>query len=176
MLATCKPHLAMLAGLSLLMPQTLAMAAEPGPASAAQTAPTSIDVVTSPEGFFWGRVVDPQGIGLAGQRLGLMQGSRQVAMLTTDGQGYFAVKASTGVYGMVLGGQAYVCRVWSPGAAPPAARQAVLLVIGQRTVRGQGLYERMAQRPFLTYACIAAVITVPIAVLGNDKDDEPASR
>jgi hypothetical protein len=119
--------------------------------------------------------VDPQGAGLAGQRVTLVQGDRPVAVADTNDGGYFALRAGTGMYAITVAGGMHFCRVWNASVAPPAARQGVLIVVGGPTVRGQGWYEAMAQRPMLTYTLIAAAIVVPVATLGAT-DHHPASQ
>jgi hypothetical protein len=157
-----------LACIGLLLPGPVFAEVLPGPASAF-TIPAVTDVQLDPQGSLRGMVLNPQGIPLAKIPLVLRRGPEEVARTSTDPLGRFSVAGLRGgTYQLVAGGYAKLFRVWTARSAPPQAKQAALLVVGDDVLRGQQpLGEFLCSDCVLCTALVAAAIAIPIAVYNS---------
>lgn len=167
-----------------------AMAAPPG------QAPLVADVALADGGVFSGQVVDAQGHAVAGAQVAIAAQGREAGRMVADADGRFSfANLKGGVYELATPAGREVYRLWSPRTAPPAARQAVLVVMGSEAVRGQyapppmpivatgppgmpqpGPFSKAANwvsnHPFITAGIVATAIAVPVAVAVTDEDDD----
>ena len=128
-----------------------------------------IDVTLSQGGMLIGQVVDPQGMPLCNVAVSVRSQGQEVARATTDARGYFGVRGLRGgVYEVAAAEGHGIYRLWTPGSAPPACQQGVLMVAGQDMVRGQMPFcDSMCcwlSSPWVVGAIVATAIAVPIAV------------
>ena len=150
-----------------------------GRAADAQATPTAApagriaiaDVALRPGGVLNGQVVDASGRPRAGAPVWLVQADRPVATALTDANGYFAFQnLPGGAYVLVAGQNQVVCRLWSPGTAPPSAQSATLIVCGEAPVRGQqGPLGCWMTNPWVLGGIAATAITVPIVLFNQHK-------
>lgn len=167
--------------LGLLLPPSVAAAAEQPPAAMADKTDRIVDVALDSEGAFRGRVVDRQGRAISAARVVLLQEDRQIVSTKTNTNGDFAVAGIRGgVYLVAAANGMAICRVWVPGTAPPPAKQGVLIASDDGAVRGQytrldALADWITEHPILSYTFLAAVIAVPIAVIDHNRDKAPES-
>lgn len=97
-----------------------------------------VDVALHEGGLLKGQVIDVQGNPQADTSVALWRRGEHVGDAQTDAEGHFALAGlGSGVYQLKTAEGAGVCRLWAPGAAPPAAHEAVLLISGNEVVRGQ---------------------------------------
>jgi hypothetical protein len=90
-----------------------------------------------------------------------------VGSAVTGPEGRFEIAGlKGGFYSLVVEEQSHACRAWKPGAAPPCARNEVLLVCESLTVRGQ-----VPRRPILFFIPIAAALGLYIGV--KEREDLP---
>lgn len=104
----------------------------------------------------------------------LMKGLEIAGVTKTQADGSFAINSVTpGVYELVSEKSTSVYRVWTPRMAPPAAKDAALLVESNTIVRGQ---EWSPLRRVLILSGIIGASGVIGGVIGyNLKDDDSAS-
>ncbi len=164
--------------LGLILPATVLQAARPWASMARRCdkQPTKAfisDVELDADGALHGVVVDMHGTPLAKTVVGIRQGNRQAAKTTTDALGQFSAgKLRGGVYEVIAGQQARLVRAWAADTAPPGARKATLIVVGDSVVRGQLPLENFcASDTFVVAGLVAAVIAIPIAM----NQSKPAS-
>jgi len=125
-----------------------------------------------------GQVVDAQNNGLPKVKVTLGSGRKQLAVGTTDANGYFAFSGlqTSGVYQITAAEGFGVYRVWTSKTAPPSAQQAALIVSGNQIVRGQafarGMRDALAN-PWIVGSLVAAAIAIPVAV--HNADRRPSS-
>lgn len=130
----------------ICLPQGLLLAAD-SPVAPKQASVTKVvasaDVRLSSGGTLSGRVVDHTGNALEGAEVVVRQGKAEVARAVTDDSGLWVVKnLSNGVYQASSGATTGQFRVWGETAAPPAAKDHALLVMGENGARGQfGSYD-----------------------------------
>ena len=179
-----------LAVAGLLAPTSLLTAADPPqPVSAPVPAPvasTPTDVELAPGGVFVVKLVDQQGVALAGEPVVVSRFDRQVAQAVTGQDGSFQVGSLVaGIYVVQAPQAAATYRLWEAGTAPPAAPQTVMLVSGGQTVRGQihrkalvwprvnriGIGRTVVRSPWFIAGAIGTSIALPIGL----KNDEPTS-
>jgi hypothetical protein len=146
------------------------------------------DVALQQGGTFSGQVLDQQGSPLANAALVLTSG-KEKWQTQTDREGRFRL---SGLHGSVcqihVGNQAHLVRLWAPGAAPPIARDELLLVDQPiDLIRGQtmadpgfaqtvGRWKRGLANPLIFTGIVATSIAVPVAVFNaNQDEDAPAS-
>ena len=116
----------------LFSESTQAAERQPQPAASRKL----IDVSLGDGGQLSGVVHDGNGAPKVNAPLALIQNQREVARVTTDDQGRFAINGVRGGTYVVASGQhSNIYRAWAPGTAPPAARRQVLLQVGP-VVRG----------------------------------------
>jgi len=159
-----------------------AMAAPPGHGS-----PVA-DVALAEGGVLAGQLVDAQGVALAGAPIVLASHGQELARTTAGVDGAFSFAGLRGgVYELATPAGREVYRLWTPGTAPPAARQGVLVVAPGDAVRGQyappplppapqpgpigTAANWVSNHPFITAGIVATAIAVPVAIAVNDDDD-----
>lgn len=146
---------ATLAALGMLAPNTPVVAS--GKPAVQRAAVAVVDVALNAAGELNGQVLDGAGAPVAGAQVTLRQGEQVAARTVSDDQGAFQLaNLKGGVYHVAAGQQSAVYRVWPARTAPPAARDAILLV-SDDAVRGQDGYIDP-----LSVAIVAGVVTTAI--------------
>jgi hypothetical protein len=186
--------LALLACLGILIsgPALEAATAESGPSRLAAGPFTAApDVALDAEGTLHGQVVDVQGNPLGKTAVAVRHRDREVARTVSDESGRFRLSGLRGgLHEIVVGQSATVCRAWAPNTAPPSARPAALVVLGDQHVLGQCGPQGCAPQSCCPQACnrlkcwlahplvicgiIAAAVAIPVAIHNCD-DDDPRS-
>ncbi len=165
--------LAWLAVMGMAMPIPALSAAErPAPPR-----PAMSDIALTPDGTLQGQVLSPQGVGTPGLHVAVSSGSRQLASTVTGKDGRFQIRGlKGGVLTLTTGQTQSAVRVWTAKAAPPAARDNVLLVAGQSQALGQSWsgFKKVATNPWVIAGVVAAAVAIPVAIHNAD-DDDPAS-
>ena len=174
----------MLACLSLASPSIQRSQAAP---PQAQRTVDSRDLRLDTEGRLRGQLVDRQGNPLSHAWVTLQSHGELLSHVQTNEHGEFQfVGLRGGVYQVGGPDVAAVYRAWTTNTAPPASKDAVLLVTGD-ALRGQtycpprqmglgaghygGAIMRTLNNPWIIGGAIAAGIAVPIAISNNDDDD-----
>lgn len=141
------------------------------PAATPQS-PISRDITLGAGGRMDGVLLDRQGMPLAGMPVMLLQNDREVASVTTDAAGRFAITGLRGgQYNLATLDAMTPCRLWSEGTAPPSAKP-TLQVYGGDLARGQMFRARnIITSPTVIGAGIGTAIAVPLALHNR----EPAS-
>lgn len=167
--------LVVLAVIGMLMPVA--------PASAQESAPAPAHVVRDVElgygGLLIGRLLDANGRPLAGVEVTITSGNKPLATTHSDAEGVFAVSnLRGGVHSIATAENLQVCRLWTPGTAPPQAPKSIDLVNDASVVRGQygpppgNRFIRSAKvwatNPFVVGGVVAAAIAIPVALSDND--------
>lgn len=137
-----------------------------------------MDVALQDNGSLVGQVTSDQGQPLAGTPVLIMQRGKEIARVSTDQHGAFAVQdLHGGVYQVASVGQQGVFRLWAPHTAPPVARQG-LAFQADHVVRAQGEASSFSKftgwvknHPLMTGGIIAAAIAIPLVIDDNDDDD-----
>jgi hypothetical protein len=170
----------------------MSMALLIGPAQSAESAKAkSIDVALRNGGILIGQVVDSDGQSLPGTEIVLSSGGKEIGRCQTGKEGWFQVGGlKGGSIEVAAAGTTGNCRVWSPGTAPPAAQQGLLVVAESDVVRGQhmtgraprrgygrggngGLLGLMIDHPLVTAGAVGAAIAVPLAVSNDESPSSP---
>lgn len=162
---------ALVASLGMLLPR-VALA---GPAHfepqdrAGSSVPSEIsqvlDVALDAAGILHGQVTDQHGAPLARVNVTVTQQQQQVGATTTDSNGWFGVGGLRGgVYQIEAAQSQATWRVWAPGAAPPSAQRAAMIVAGGDTLRGQSGARRFVIPTLILAGLIGTAIAVPIAI------------
>lgn len=133
------------------------------------------DVRLTSEGQLTGLLVDTKGHGLAHESIELRRHDA-VLMTTTAIDGRFIVENVVGgTYEILYLGDRRTLRVWTPQAAPPLARNRLLLAAEDTVVRGQQpLGEALLSDPILLGGVLTGIVAVPI-IVHNAKDNASAS-
>jgi len=170
-----------LAALGTMLPAPQLQAAEnKAPLKIERTNATVIDISMSTEGVFAGRVIDHTGTPVKGAEVVISQSGKEVAKLTSDERGAFAVSGlRSGVYEVASGKTSGSFRVWSESAAPAAAKEQALVILGENGTRG-GMGGMGGGTILLGAAVVATVIISAIALgkinnLQDDVDNIPKS-
>ncbi len=163
---------AAVATLGMVLPQTV---------FAGQPVRPSNDVALGPGGLLTGQVVDENGVAQAGVPVVVQQGQQLVVRTATDDHGQFLAQGLRGGQHQIVtpaGPVAY--RFWAANTAPPAAKDAAIVVANREVVRGQMGYGPggawlgwVRAHPYITAGVIGAAIAIPLAVA--DDDWEPSS-
>ena len=163
----------------MLIPQAALAAAPNGPASPAGQGGTRVqssvirDIALRPGGVLVGQIVTVEGTAQAKAPVSLQQNGKELVRTVTDANGLYAIKGLRGgVYHVVSRQTVETYRLWSPDTAPPAAKDAALMVEGNGVVRGQ-LFGGILANPWVLTAVIATAIAVPIAI--SNKSNGPSS-
>jgi hypothetical protein len=136
-----------------------------------------MDVALQDNSSLLGQVTSDQGQPLAGTPVLIMQRGKEIARVSTDQNGDFAVQnLHGGIYQVVSIGQQGVFRLWAPHTAPPVARQA-LAFQADHVIRAQGEANTFTKftswvknHPLMTGGIIATAIAIPF-LIDNDDDD-----
>ncbi len=165
-----------IAMMGVLTPTPLVHAETPPLRPAASQIP---DVRLDAQRRFHGVVVDGQGQVLTGAKVVLTRTGEQTKPAwshetATDRHGRFQFEScSGGTYRLETSAGVYLCRLWTPNAAPPAAAPSLLVVNDNRVERGQRpIGEIFHSDPLLMATIVAAAIAIPIAV-HKSRDDSP---
>lgn len=163
----------------LLLLATSSPLSFPGTANSAQPAPViapAIDVELNRDGLLTGRVVDARGGAIAEEDVTVIGREDIVSHVKTDREGYFRVpNMQAGVFRLVSKNVVQVCRVWSPGTAPPAAHKSALMVAKGEVAAGQVTPLRYwLANPHVIGGIAAIGIVVPI-VAHNIRQDRGGS-
>ncbi len=148
----------------LLMPQALMAAA---PANVKIN-----DVALGNGGTLLGQVVDPQGLGVAGAQVVVLQQGQKPVQTVADKTGMFQVVGLKGGTAQVAttGGQ-NVYRLWAANTAPATAKHSALLLSNGSVVRGQ----MQGMGGWLLPALAAGGIIAGVAVATSNTSSTPAS-
>ncbi|MCL4207671.1 MAG: carboxypeptidase regulatory-like domain-containing protein [Pirellulaceae bacterium] len=167
-----KMLLAWLAVSGWLLPITPARADSPPVASASR--PVIHDVRLDSRGSLQGRMIDLDGQPAPQESLELLRNGQIVAQTVSgaDGQFEFA-QVPAGVYQIRFGSYMVVCRVWTEGAAPPAAKGQLTVLSSPPLVRGQQPASEIFRNPLFIGLIVAAAIAIPVAV-HNSRSDSPS--
>jgi len=171
---------------------TLVLALASAPAAAAETAvpvapaerPRAIDVELRPEGVLLGQLVSASGAPRGDARVKLTTPDGREALAKTNDEGAFAFRGVRGVATLQTDKSLAVVRGWAPGAAPPSATPAVLMVEQDGVARGQHYVgsgtqtffdrsKRLFANPLFVAGVVGTAVAIPVAI-AND-DDDPAS-
>jgi hypothetical protein len=126
----------------LLVPQfpTVSAAEVPPVAAGARNAsPVAIlDVALTKDNVLRGQLVNGQGAPKAGAQVLVGDLGNVVAKGVTGEQGFFAIRLNNGgVYTISDGETTALVRVWTALAAPPVAKQGILMVSDRNVTRGE---------------------------------------
>lgn len=155
------------------------------PMSDKQRQSLAVDVALQPEGMLIGQLVASTGKPQADAEVKLMLADGREAVAKTNKDGGFAFKGVRGVAHLQTDNAAILVRSWAPGAAPPSATPAVLLIEGQDFVRGQrpagpvaqgfvSHSKRLLANPLFVAGVVGTAVAIPVAIHNAD-DDDPAS-
>ena len=166
--------LAALSVLSMCLPASALAQVGPAPT------PTVTDVALGPGGYLSGQLMDSHGVPLAKVLVSLQDDQgREVASVTTDEQGRFAVQGVRGgVHQLVTPQGRWFYRLWTPETAPPSAQQGALMVTGDETVRGAAPHSGLKfwyTNPLVIGGLVATAIAVPVALTASHHH-RPASN
>ncbi len=132
---------------------------------------TLVDVALTKDSALQGQLVDRQGTPKTNTKVRLMSGANVLGEAVTDEQGAFRVDVERGgVYSLSDGQATALVRVWTHQAAPPSAKNAVLMVSDSSLTRaalGNGGLDSVIGW--------AAIIGVTAAVIWAVVDDEDGS-
>lgn len=170
-----------LATLGTVCPNLPVLADNPGataaaPAAKSVAAGTLPDITLGNGGTLSGRVVDHTGKVIEGAAVSLKQGNKEIAKTVTSKEGLYSFKnLKGGVYQVGSGNTEGTFRVWSEKAAPPAAKQHALLVMGENGARGQ--FGGVDPLQVLLIGGVAAAVIISAITLNkvNDIPTKPAS-
>ena len=150
--------------LGLLVPAQLFAAS---PIDSSSQTPEVLDIALQEDGVLAGQVLGTNGQPRAAVPVSLRHAGQEIALVSTDQNGYFAVQGvRSGLHSIMASDAVGNYRVWNADSAPPAAQPAALLVSDSDVVRGQGVAETLSN-PIVIGAIIATAIAVPVA-LSND--------
>ena len=159
-----------LAGASLLAPHAAALAASPVSSTTKPTVQTAsiLDVSLSERGSLRGQVVDVQGAPVVRAAVSVQAAGRQVAATTTNDRGQFAVNnLRGGNYTITAGNSTGVYRLWTANAAPPAAKQGLLMVSGRQIARAQGVAGFGSRTGLIVLGTAAGIVTAGVITQEN---------
>ena len=133
--------------------------------------PAINDVELMAGGLLAGQVIDAVGQPQMGQVIVVRQPGREPITAHSDQRGQFRLNGlRAGLCRIEYGETLVACRCWSPRTAPPAARQELLLTMGESIERGQRPIADLFCGPVLIGLIIAAAIAIPIAVHNSRND------
>ena len=125
-----------------------------------------LDLELAEGGVLRGEVWGSQGHAQIATDVVLWRDDEMIARDRTDTDGKFRFRGLRGGrYRITAADSVLPCRAWRQGAAPPGARESILLVANMYSARGQQpINEVFCFNPFLMGTVIAAAIAIPIAV------------
>jgi hypothetical protein len=145
------------------------------PPACSQRATIIRDVALREGGILHGSILDGTGRALPDTPVQVRRGDVVVATARTDARGHFAAPNLTGgVHQVTTPSGAAVYRLWTPGAAPPAAAQSALVLPEGGVVRGQAGGMSAWVAPAVSAAVIATAAGITVAIATGD-DCPPAS-
>ncbi len=131
------------------------------------------DVSLHGNGELHGQILDPQGRPLALAEVAILQQQRLVGRARTDVTGRFAIGGlKPGAYQLQSAAGVQAVRIWASQTAPPAAKQAVLLVSDGQAARAQMNYR--AYGPAIRGAIAGGLVT-GLTYWAIDHNDDDAS-
>ncbi len=171
-----------LGALAVCMPSSL-MAAVPSQRGAVATSTAALpgavvdDVALAGGGRLQGLVLDPRRVPQAGVCVVLRRSGRQVGRVVTGSAGEFALTGLRGgLYQLVTPWSSRLVRLWTPGTAPPSARQAAVLVVPHTVVRGQSPRpKRFSSDALLLGTIVTAGASIPWIINGSRSNDTSGS-
>lgn len=124
------------------------------------------DIAQDSAGRLRGHVLDLEARPVGGVDVVAVRDGEIAARTMTDEWGQFAfAELRPGSYQLVAAGGQQLCRVWTHDAAPPVAREAVLIVAGGEVIRAQFCPDNCFGPKFwIAAAIIAAAVAIPVAV------------
>lgn len=140
------------------------------------------DIRLQPGGVLLGALVNERGRAVRDTPVAVYHNHNEVVRTVSNNRGRFLVRGLRGgVYRLVTPHAVAICRAWSPGTAPPAARKAIIVVTSP-TIRAQ--YDpavppgpgpqhpvaRLLTNPGVVGTLVATAIAVPLII---DNDDAP---
>lgn len=126
-------------------------------------------------GGLGGQVVNASAAPIQDSKLELRQNGKVLATTASDRTGTFSfANVRPGVYQVVVNQGGVACRVWSHDAAPPAAKEKLLIVSDPAVMRGQQPARALLTNPLFVGVVVAAAIAIPLAV-HNANDDQSGS-
>ncbi len=148
----------------------------PPAALAATPVNAANDVALRSGGLLVGQVVDQQGVAKANTIVAVRYANQEIVRTTTDANGVFAAKGLRGgEYQLLTLDGASQCRLWAPETAPPAAKNAALVVSGNHVARGNhhggGVVSWAKAHPYITAGAIGTAIAVPLVLADDDWDN-----
>jgi hypothetical protein len=163
-----------LATAGLMVPQLgyagVAEASSPEIAAAPQQVQI-VDIALDGNHLLRGQLVDRQGIGKSDCQVRLLNGREVVGEAVTDHQGVFGVPVERGgMYTLSDGEASAMVRVWTQQAAPPSAKDSVLMVSDPELARG-----RLGRGGLDTLIGWAAILGVTAAVIWAVTDRKDGS-
>jgi hypothetical protein len=154
----------------------------PGQVFAANGSPLNVaDVELQSGGLLVGQVIDTNSQRLADTEVAIWSNGDTVAVTRTDASGMFAVRGLRGgLHEIRTANSDELCRLWTPGTAPPGSTTGVRIAVGGEVVRGQwgpppgnnflkGA-KVWATNPFVIGGIIAAAVAIPVALHNADED------
>lgn len=160
-------------GLMVSTPHVQAATQTSSPVKVQVTEAKVLDLALKDRGTLQGRVVDHAGNPAQRAEVIIRQGEQVVAKTVTDQHGRFSASGLRGgVYEVSSGKTSGLYRVWHESAAPPAAMEQALLVLGQNGERGQ--FGAMGGGMLLLTTAVVAGLVVSIISLDriNEVDDK----
>ncbi|GAB6165210.1 hypothetical protein JCM19992_12100 [Thermostilla marina] len=127
------------------------------------------DIELDEHGYLQGVVVNMEGVPIKETPLSLYQGTKKVAVGKTNNLGQFRLGPfAGGSFHLMVRDYVLVLRTWKNKTAPPNAKPAVLVVIGDQTTRGQRpIGELIRSDVLIVGGLVAAAIAIPLAT-SND--------
>jgi len=131
-----------------------------------QKQPLALDVKLDAKRGLHGELRDAQGKLMPKTDVTLWQQKQLKQRTLSDAQGRFRfTEVRGGIYQIATPEAAITCRAWTAQAAPPHARESLLIVTNIYSARGQQpINEVFCYNPFLMGTIIAAAIAIPIAI------------
>lgn len=160
---------AWLAGLAWFLPAGHALGIQPPREAAAIW-----DVRLGENGLLRGRMVDLDGRAVPGETIQLRRSGRTLAEVASSKGGEFAFSGvAGGVYQIHFAPYTVNCRAWTAAAAPPVAKDQLVVLSAPPAVRGQQPIQALYRSPLFIGLVIAAAVAIPIAI-HNANDDDPS--
>lgn len=175
---------ALVATIPLIIPDAMqtASAKEPAPrhlmskTQAAEPKPT--DIVLHPGNIIAGEVFAADGKPLAATEVIVQIGRHEVARVSTNQFGEFAVEVPRGgVYLLTSNGGTILVRAWTATAAPPSSLDKITIAPQTTVIRAQsegGGFDPLLG--LLLAGGIAAAIAIPVALNNSGGNDAPKSN
>lgn len=159
----------------MLAAQGQVLAGQPIPYGPPAAGAPLAEVVLLPGGAMSGTTVNADGRALQDVPVLLVQQGQVVASVRSDPTGQFTlIGVPEGIYEVVAGDGHQWVRLWAQPTAPPVAQQRLMVVANGGAVRGQfrptNTYEWFEIKPLVGYTVLAAVIVVPIVLIGQSED------